>query len=76
MEGNEERVEAEEKGADEEVVASEEEEAWPSITSIPDLEAKEGIVDVENMQSTSQISPSADEFSESSSLGELRFQDE
>ena len=54
----------------------EEEEAWPSITSITDLEAKEGIVDVEKMQSTSQTSPSVDDSSESSSLGELRFQDE
>tara|TARA_B100000674_G_scaffold381929_1_gene324834 strand:+ start:7517 stop:9292 length:1776 start_codon:yes stop_codon:yes gene_type:complete len=52
------------------------EEAWPSITSITDLEAKEGIVDAEKMQSTSQISPSVDDSFESSSLGELRFQDE
>ena len=57
-------------------MASEEEEDWPSITSISGLEAKEGLVDVEKLQSTSQTSPSGDDSSESSSLGELRFQDE
>ena len=68
--------EVEEKGAVEEVVAREEEEAWPSITSIPDLEEKEGLVDVEKLQSTSQTSSAVDDSSEPSSLGELRFQDE
>ena len=68
------KEEVEEKGVVEE--AEVREEAWPSITSIPDFEAKEGLVDVEKMQSTSQTSPSVDDSSESSSLGELRFQDE
>ena len=69
------KEEVEEKGVVEEAEVREE-EAWPSITSIPDLEAKEGLVDVEKLQSTSQTSPSVDDSSESSSLGELRFQDE
>ena len=67
--------EVEEKGVVEEAEVREE-EAWPSITSIPDLETMEGLVDVEKLQSTSQTSPSVDDSSESSSLGELRFQDD
>ena len=60
--------EVEEKGVVEEAEVREE-EAWPSITAIPDLE-------VEKVQSKSEKSPAVEDSSMSSSLGELRFQDE
>ena len=68
--------EAEEVGVVEEPVVSGGEEEWPSINAIPGLEASEPKSRPEQAPAPSQSRPAADDSSESSSLGELRFQDE
>ena len=77
VEVKEEAVVVEEEKAVEESEARDGEEEWPSIKSIPGLELSQS-------QSISEISRSAksseslvnEDASESSSLGELRFQDD
>ena len=58
----------------EEIEASDEEEEWPSINAIPGLAGSEPKSRSEKIQSSSR--PVADDSSDTSSLGELRFQDE
>ena len=57
-------------------VVSEGEEEWPSINAIPGLKVSEQKLQPEQAQPSSQVKPAADDSSVSSSLGELRFQDE
>ena len=56
--------------------SEEEEEEWPSIRSIPGLETLESEPSSEKFKSRSSSRSVAEDFSDSSSLGELRFQDE
>ena len=56
----------------EEVVASEDEEEWPSINAIPDLQVSESLLEPQHSEPISSEAVSED----SSSLGELRFQDQ
>ena len=58
----------------EEEEASDEEEEWPSIDELPGLAGSEPKSRSEKIQSSSR--PVADDSSDTSSLGELRFQDE
>ena len=58
----------------EEIEASDAEEEWPSISAIPGLAGSEPKSRSEKVQS--QLRPVADDSSDISSLGELRFQDE
>jgi signal recognition particle subunit SEC65 len=61
----------------EDSVLSEGEEEWPSIKSIPGLELSQSQLSSEISKSKkSQTSSDIDYTSESSSLGELRFQDD
>ena len=60
------------ENAVEEEVRSEGEEEWPSINAIPDLQLSELPLEPKKSQPIS----SEDALSDSSSLGELRFQDE
>ena len=57
-----------------EIEASDEEEEWPSINAIPGLAGSEPKSRSEKVKSQSR--PAADDFSDNSPLGELRFQDE
>ena len=59
----------------EEVVSEGEEESL-SINAIPGLKVSEQKLQPEQAQPSSQVKPAADDSSVSSSLGELRFQDE
>ena len=72
----EEVVKAEEGTVVEDEVVSEGEEEWPSINVIPDLEKSETKPRSDNDQPPSQSFPVVDDSSVSSSLGELRFQDD
>ena len=49
---------------------------WPSVESIPGLELSQSQLSSESSKSESPSSPVIQDASESSSLGELRFQDE
>ena len=60
----------------EEPEVSELEEEWPSIKSIPGLELSEVLSGSEIPKTISTSSPVIDDSLDSSSLGELRFQDE
>jgi Tfp pilus assembly PilM family ATPase len=60
----------------EDEVESEGEEESLSINAIPGLQVSEQKLQPEQAQPSSQAKPAADESSVSSSLGELRFQDE
>ena len=60
----------------EDEVVSEGEDESPSINAIPGLKVSEQKLHLEQPQSSSQAKPVADESSASSSLGELRFQDD
>ena len=60
----------------EDEVVSDGDEEWPSINAIPGLKVSEQKLQPEQAQPSSQTKPVADESSVSSSLGELRFQDE
>ena len=55
---------------------SEEEEEWPSIRSIPGLELSQSQSSSEPSKPKSPSSSVFEDDSESSSLGELRFQDD
>ena len=57
---------------EDEVVVSEAEEEWPSINAIPDLQ----LLELPSETQQSQPISSEDISTDSSSLGELRFQDE
>ena len=71
----EESVEVDEESVEEEEEVIEGEKKWPSINAIPGLEASAFKPRPGKLQSNSQSKPTEDESS-SSSLGELRFQDE
>ena len=60
----------------EELVVSEGEEEWPSIKAIPGLQVSVPRSQPERSKSTSQSKPEIVDSSDSSPLGELRFQDE
>ena len=51
-------------------------EEWPSIQSIPGLELSQSQLNPESSKQKSPSSPVIEDASETSSLGELRFQDE
>ena len=53
-------------------MASEDEEEWPSINAIPDLQVSESLLEPQHSEPISSEAVSED----SSSLGELRFQDQ
>ena len=76
VEEKDEVVKAEEVSELKEVVESEEEEEWPSINAIPGLEPSEPKLRPEKAQPKAQSRLANDDASDSSSLGELRFQDE
>ena len=67
-------VEAKEEVEELEVSAGEEE--WPSINSIPGLSLSQPQSISKSSKPKSSSSPVIEDASESSSLGELRFQDE
>nr|WP_115094866.1 hypothetical protein [Synechococcus sp. UW106] len=69
-------VKAEESSEVEEPVAGDEGEEWPSINAIPGLEPSEPQLQPEKAQMKSHTRIANNDSSESSSLGELRFQDE
>ena len=72
-----EEVESVEEGEDVKVEAVREGEVeWPSINEIPGLKVSEKKLQPEQAQPSSQAKPAADDSPISSSLGELRFQDE
>ena len=55
---------------------SEVKEVWPSIQSIPGLELSQSQLNPESSKQKSPSSPVIEDALETSSLGELRFQDE
>ena len=69
-------AEVEEGAVIEEELLSEGEEEWPSINPIPHLEISEQGLRSKEHKSMPQKSIADDDSSDSSSLGELRFQDE
>ena len=76
LEEKDEGLKAEEVSEVEEAVVSEKGEEWPSINAIPGFEPSEPKQYPLRAQSKSQSRPTNDDVSGSSSLGELRFQDE
>ena len=76
VEAKEEVVEAKDEKEFEESEVSEEEEEWPSNRSIPGLELSLPQSSSETSKPNSPSSSVIEDASESSSLGELRFQDE
>ena len=58
------------------LLREEEEEEWPSIQSIPGLELSRSQSSSEESKPKSQSSRVTEDGSDSSSLGELRFQDD
>ena len=76
VEVKEEVVDDEEEKGVEDPELSEVEEEWPSIQSIPGLELSQSQSSSESSKQKSSSSPVIEDASESSSLGELRFQDE
>ena len=59
-----------------ELEASEGEEEWPTIHSIPGLELSQSQSSSDISKPKSNTTPVMEDVSDSSSLGELRFQDE
>ena len=76
VELKEEVVEDEEEEEVEEPEVSEVEEEWPSINSISGLELSQQQSSPQNLEMKSASSTVVQDDSDSSSLGELRFQDE
>ena len=66
---------AEEEVVSEEPEVNEGEEEWPSINTIPELDTSEPESMSQKSESTSRSTSAADDFSDSSSLGELRFKE-
>ena len=74
LEAKEEPENLGEESVVEEIEASDEAKEWPSINAIPGLAGSEPKSRPEKVQSQSRFL--ADDSSDTSSLGELRFQDE
>ena len=69
-------VEEEAEADVEESVVSEGEEEWPSIKAIPGLQVSVPKSPPKRLKSAAQSNPETFDSSDSSPLGELRFQDE